>query len=206
MDFSTDTRILYVLSHSSVSRIVPGYVRRFFEDKHRTCDHKENLYKDFIIIDTLVSKRQKKITLSLIKEAEKKYSSDRFNALIQEWQNIYTNLREIALHMLKYSLEYFKLQDLLSKLEDAKLEILTSENENDKFFHLAKSYDTSKDELSFLKGILNIFYKIGLVGFKFPSEKLQFYYDKNETNLPDEQTKIYVHKMFHSYFNVRPLK
>lgn len=47
MDFSTVTRILQVYFHSLVPRMVPGKVRRFFADRHRTYDRRANPCKGF---------------------------------------------------------------------------------------------------------------------------------------------------------------
>jgi hypothetical protein len=57
----------------------------------------------------------------------------------------------------------------------------------------------------FLKEVIYILYKVGIVGIKKPQSSLQFFYDKNVPIQPNDinsDCRIYVHKSFYSTLSI----
>lgn len=154
------------------------------------------------IINIIAKRKEKKITLSIIKDAEEEYSKDRFDGLMNEWMNIYPNLKLVSDILLKGVKEYFTINDLLDKGEIVIMEILTNGKiQSDEISEIVSRNQNDVEKA--LKKLLNILYKVGLVGFKNPNSKINYSYIIRGITI-ENNSQIYVHKMFNKYFKIIP--
>ncbi len=121
---------------------------------------------------------------------------------MNEWMNVYPNLKIVAENLLKSSKDCFVLDDLLEKCETTILEFLTnSKLLSDELLEIAMK--NQKDSEKALKKFLNVLYKVGLVGFKTSNSKINYSYINRGITF-ESNAQIYVHKMFHKYLRIIP--
>ena len=136
---------------------------------------------------------------SVIKAAEQDYSVERVTAIEDEWRDNYGTISEL-IAFLKGMHSNFRLINLdLNKFYDAYF----SNNFKGEVKELFEKVRTEKiPEKTFVRDIIFILFKIGVVGLKkSPSEPILFFYDR-AVNIVSAQEikpdfKIYIHKAFY---------
>ena len=149
-------------------------------------------------------------THNLIKRAEPYYSVERMQALEDEWEENYGEISKAC----KFLIGIHNGFNFYNIKEEMFAEIIV---ENDFCEHfkgelkaIAIKWKNSKgkpdDFKDFLRELLYILYRIGIIGVKRgPSYPLQFFYDKEPpitSNDFDNNTKIYVHKSLYSALKI----
>ncbi len=146
----------------------------------------------------------------ILSKAEPTYSLDRFQAIEDEWSENYGEITEIC-EFLRGSNNGFKLKSLN---EDDFANIYLDDNPELKFSGnlLQAIISWKSNEIhfnSFLKKILFILFRIGILGIKKGTTyKLAFYYDRDiiiGRNDVSTNSRFYVHPSLYSYFKINVL-
>lgn len=153
---------------------------------------------------------QSYITEEDIKRAEYNYSSERVVALCEEWSRQYPYLRDFL--------------DFLRKMKDGVevAHLITPKFENfcETFFEKSQEInypfseeaenaflDMQKYGLTFMRSILSVLYKVGVVGLKLsPEDRRVFSFSENvriEKHHIERTTRVYVHKAFWVALSIR---
>ncbi|MBA4198575.1 MAG: hypothetical protein C0459_13585 [Chitinophaga sp.] len=154
------------------------------------------------------------IQLNLVKQAEIKYSIERLNAIEDEWSENYGEITKIT-SFFHNMYDGFNLRNIK---EDGFAELLVEIDFINYFkgdlYDSCQKWKTAKsDNLNFrvfLSEILEILYRIGIIGVKRkPTTPVEYYYNElSPCNKSDflGDIKIYIHKAFHSVLriNTRP--
>lgn len=153
------------------------------------------------------SKDKNSFTKDILSKAEPSYSLDRFQAIEDEWSENYGEISELC-EFLRGSNNGFRLKSLN---EDNFAYIYVEDNPESKFSgNLLKAIIQWKSNdinfNSFLKKVLFILFRIGVLGIKKgPTYKLAFYYDRDiiiGRNDVTTNSKFYVHPALYSYFKI----
>lgn len=150
-----------------------------------------------------------KIGRDIIRKAEDEYSHERLKALNDEWIENYGNIHCLY-KFLKGAKDGFKLKEVESVAEDSFLESIGN-NEvlrlNIHFQGLFNSFGSDYDTIKILKEIMIVLYEIGLIGIKLSSENKKEYifesYSAYELEDINEDTKYYIHPMFHKALRIK---
>jgi hypothetical protein len=149
-----------------------------------------------------------KISMSIIKEAEKEYSHERLRALNDEWLENYGELYASYSFMKKIK-NGFKIEDIVEKAEKHFIELHTEDLVNSLKGDLKKillDYESNSDIKKSLRRSLVLFHEVGLIGIKIsPDEKIKYSYNSYEliedTDL-EEDSRFFVHPMFVSALKI----
>ena len=156
------------------------------------------------------SKDKYAFSKDILAKAEPTYSLDRFQAIEDEWSENYGEITEIC-EFLRGSNNGFKLKSLN---EDDFANIYLDDNPELKFsgnlLHAIISWKSNEIHFnSFLKKILFILFRIGILGIKKGTTyKLAFYYDRDiiiGRNDVSTNSRFYVHPSLYSYFKINVL-
>lgn len=149
-------------------------------------------------------------TKDILAKAEPSYSLDRFQALEDEWSENYGRLNVLC-EFLRGISDGFKLKSLN---EDQFANIYCIDNPEDELNGdiLRALIDWKSGKISFVsyvKKILYILYRIGIVGIKKgPSYKTAYYFDRDvliDRNDVSNNCRFYVHPSLFSYFKVNTM-
>lgn len=151
-------------------------------------------------------------TKDILAKAEPSYSLDRFHALEDEWSENYGNLSLIC-EFLRGINDGFKLRSLNEdKLADI---YLMEEVEVEREFKgdlkraIVEWKNGNINLQSFLKKLLYILFRVGVIGIKKgPTYKTAFYYTREELvnrNDVTNSSKFYVHPSLYSYFKINTM-
>jgi hypothetical protein len=143
------------------------------------------------------------ITATSIKEAEFIYSDERLTALCDEWRREYPNLRHFS-NLLRGFSEGSEVGHLrTTKLESFCLALpvgLTGEERKLLDFADNAAMDAQEGGLAFLRILLSILYRTGLIGLKLSSTTARTFSFHDDIQVsPDHielTTRVYVHKAF----------
>jgi hypothetical protein len=151
---------------------------------------------------------KKKLTARIITQAEGEYSKRRLRALENEWLGVFPYLLHYS-QLLVGMHEHFYFKDLdpdafidnLLKLVFAREDLFKDKNERALDLKVMRDkYEERIDTLDYIKEILVIFYRVGLVGLKTAktlnvswSTATGVSISKNEIG---EDTTVYIHKAF----------
>ena len=152
-----------------------------------------------------------KISKEIIRKAEEEYSLGRLQALNDEWHENYHNLF-ILYSFLKGSSKSFTISSIIEKAREVFFECVASGeslNLNTELRELyLKSAETLKTRPLLLK-ILIILYEVGLIGIKMTPENAIAYAGLSASKFTEddltEETKFYIHKMFHRALKVKEI-
>ncbi len=109
------------------------------------------------------------ISMAAIKKAEAKYSESRFRSLADEWYGDYPQLLNYASYFLKGRPTFFLAQDITDEqIQNLCLEIAVNlDARSDLLYGKAREVAELKIKPEIFRSeILNIFYKVGLIGIK----------------------------------------
>ncbi|WP_146220701.1 hypothetical protein [Gluconacetobacter entanii] len=150
------------------------------------------------------------ITEDFIKQAEYNYSSERIIAIREEWSRDYPYLKDFleVIRGMKDGVEVAhlinsKFEEFSGKFSD------TCKEKNYPFSEeAANAYlGLSRYGLAFMQSILNVLYKVGVVGLKLtPQQRRVFSFSENiniEKYHIEMTTKVYVHKAFCVSLSIR---
>lgn len=150
-------------------------------------------------------------TNDIISKAEPSYSLDRFQALEDEWNENYGKISYLC-DFLKGSFNGFQLKSI----SEEKFADIYLEDKFKDFFRgdLKKAVNDWKSDTinfqSFLKKVIYILYRIGVIGVKKgPSYQTAFYYTKEiliEKSDISNNSKFYIHPSLYSYFKVNVME
>ncbi|GGP24833.1 P-loop ATPase, Sll1717 family [Silvimonas amylolytica] len=152
-----------------------------------------------------LSEDTNRVTAGTVTEAEKKYSTGRRRALLDEWKNLYPSLAT-CLPLIEGRDIEFKLSSIdKEKIELFALEITENDDNSGK---AASDYYAGKvtDYHIITANIFRMFFDIGLVGFKLEGRGQTIWPSSDVT--PDvsfikTNTKAVVHPMFYQAFNIK---
>lgn len=153
---------------------------------------------------------QSYITEEDIKRAEYNYSSERVVALCEEWSRQYPYLRDFLdfLRKMKDGVEVAHL--ITPKFENFCETFFEKSQENNyPFSEEAENafLDMQKYGLTFMRSILSVLYKVGVVGLKLsPEDRRVFSFSENvriEKHHIERTTRVYVHKAFWVALSIR---
>lgn len=150
-----------------------------------------------------------KLSRDIIRKAEDEYSHERLKALNDEWIENYGNIYCLY-SFLKGLKDGFKLEEIKSVAEDSFMESISNNDVlrlNIHFQALFKSFGSDYDTIKILKEIIIVLYEIGLIGIKLSSENTKEYifesYSAYEIEDVNEETKYYIHPMFHKSLRIK---
>lgn len=150
-----------------------------------------------------------KIGREIIRKAEDEYSHERLKALNDEWIENYGNIHCVYC-FLKGLKNGFRLEEIKSIAEDSFLESIGNKEVlrlSLKLQELFETFTKDYDTLKILKKIMIILYEIGLLGIKLNSENKKEYifesYSAYEVEDINENTKFYIHPMFHKALRIK---
>lgn len=148
------------------------------------------------------------ITKTVLRNTEKEYSQKRLSSIEDEWLENYGNLKHIY-SFLKNKNEGFTLSNVN---ENDFIDFLLNDDlstYSDYTLVLRKEYESSHNFERFVKKIMFILYRIGLIGIKLNAQEPILYSTQNVTQITDDdisiQTKFYIHKAFHLALNINAL-
>jgi hypothetical protein len=150
------------------------------------------------------------ISMSIIKQAEIKYSIERLNAVEDEWSENYGEISKITtfLHGMHNG---FNLRNIK---EDAFAELLVEHDFVNHFkgdlYDICQKWRSAKSGTAnlriFLSELCEILYRVGILGLKRnATTPVEYYYNElSPCNKSDflADVKIYVHKAFHSVLRI----
>lgn len=146
-------------------------------------------------------------TLDIIKKAEISYSIDRLQAIEDEWGENYGDLKEIF-KFLEGRMNGFRLKSIK---EDEFANVLCVEEPHKLFsgdlLNLIVKWNKTEIKFSFfIKEVLYLLYKFGIIGIKKSANyPVHFYYQKYELiSVLDinNDCRLYVHPMFYSALKI----
>lgn len=149
-------------------------------------------------------------TKDIIAKAEPSYSLERFQALEDEWSENFGSIKIIC-EFLRGINDGFRLKSIR---DDFFTDVYILDNPEVEFkgdlLTAVKDWKNEKiNFISFLKKVIYILYRMGVVGIKKGATyKTAFYYDKDvliERNDVTNNSKFYVHPSLYSYFKVNVL-
>lgn len=150
------------------------------------------------------------IPLSVVKQAELKYSIERINAVEDEWSENYGEITRIT-NFLNGIHDGFNLRNIK---DDSFAELLVEQDfinhfKGELFETCFKWKNAKSDNLNFrifLSEIFEILYRLGIVGIKRNSNTpIEYYYTELAPISKSDflsDVKIYVHKAFHSVLRI----
>lgn len=153
-----------------------------------------------------------RIPQEVIRKAEKTYSTNRLQALEDEWLENFGDLRQIY-GFLYNSTTSFHIADILSNAEDFFVSFLSSHEDNSiagiwktNIEEFKKSCDTKE----LVMEALIILYELGMIGFKKDGQSQKHFIDDtflpiNKTDI-EENSRFYIHPMFQSALKVQLYK
>lgn len=151
------------------------------------------------------------ISKSIIYDAERYYSMERLNAIEDEWSENYGRFLPI-IDFLKYKHDGFSFENIKPEpfFDCIMDESVLTGFKGDLFSACKlwkdKSFNQGVEYSTFLKSILSILYRIGIIGVKLnPSQQKEFFYD-NLSSISEDSfhkgVKIYIHKAFYSILKI----
>ena len=153
-----------------------------------------------------------KISREVLRSAEDEYSHERLQALNDEWFENYGSLF-VLYSFLKAGTPRFRISDIEEAVKEHFV-VQMGKNEHDSLSAELKAdfdqFGESFDALPLLNRILGILYEIGLIGVKIsPDKPTSFSYESYSIYKPEEfteETKFYVHRMFHRALRIKNKK
>lgn len=161
-----------------------------------------------MFVNTCLMESQEKasITSSIIKLAEKKYSSDRIESLKYEWFVEHPNLDKYIniLHNRNYNFKVSSISDV--ELEPLILQLVEEPVENgDIVVRIAHNYfkstypDSQTILNQFRQSILYVLYKVGIIGIKTDgTSSVRWFHDRTQDLTPQRiqlSSTAYIHKI-----------
>lgn len=152
----------------------------------------------------------KKLSTKELKEAIGEYSRSRLSALSDEWNNNYPSLITFT-KILRKRPHSFKLNTIKDKdIEDLCLEVASANPDGEgvlqEYAQKVVDMHTSFNDCKIL--IINIFYKVGLVGIKTIPHEPEVWVDEIGVSTSkadvDLETSIIVHPMYHRALGIDP--
>ncbi|GAB2525732.1 P-loop ATPase, Sll1717 family [Rufibacter soli] len=144
-------------------------------------------------------------TNSIIKLAEPEYSIERFQAIEDEWNENYGDIKRLT-NFLTGIHNGFRLRNIK---EDSFYELYCDEDAKGfkgDFKNSLILWQKGKLKFrEFIKEVLYILYKVGIIGIKKPNSSIQFSYENSNPILVsdfDSDCRIYVHKAFYSVLSI----
>ncbi|MGC4102845.1 P-loop ATPase, Sll1717 family [Ferruginibacter sp.] len=150
------------------------------------------------------------ISLSIVKQAELKYSIERLNAIEDEWSENYGEIARIT-NFLNGIHDGFNLRNIK---DDSFAELLIEQDFINHFkgelYEACFKWKNAKSDninfRAFLSELLEILYRLGIIGIKRKANTpIEFYYNELSPCSKSDflsDVKIYVHKAFHSVFRI----
>lgn len=157
--------------------------------------------RDIIMLFNNIIQRSEgktKISQAIISDAETEYSDDRLRALADEWSADYQNLIELILFLRKYPSQ-FRPSEMKEKIQNSLLDFLIQKPKDDFIFQLAKDKFDSGDIDGFIKEMLNLLHKVGVIGVKqesFSSVNWSYQGKKLLNSDIDLDCKYFIHPAF----------
>ena len=153
-----------------------------------------------------------KISVSVIRSAEVKYSTDRLQALTEEWRREYPALRN-TMRLLEKRNASFTINEFTRAEVEAFADKFVSDSQNakDPLFPVLERFfcnDGSIDLVSCLQEVMQVLYKVGVVGVKSDPQMARQWSMFDDALLtsghPKPDATIAVHKAFWSALNITP--
>lgn len=147
------------------------------------------------------------IPSSYLKKAEPKYSSDRLNALEDEWSENYGDIKK-ACEFLTGIYDGFKIRNVD---EERFYNLYTDESYEKSFkgelYRITHLWRNGKLKyINFISSLMYILYNIGVIGIKkSPKHSMCFFYNEEEEITQSDfvpEAKIYVHQAFYSVLKI----
>lgn len=150
------------------------------------------------------------VPLSIVKQAELKYSIERLNAVEDEWSENYGEISRITLFLHNVH-DGFNLRNVK---DDSFAELIVEDNFIDHFkgelFDACNKWRNAKSDnlnfKNFLSEIFEVLYRIGIIGIKRKANTpVEYYYTEFAPVSKGDfltDVKIYVHKAFHSVLRI----
>jgi len=158
-----------------------------------------------------VSQSLSEVTASSIRKAEAEYSRIRKESLEEEWFSVFPTLSNILNYIggfRKGGIDVSELQESMSTDELA-LEISGQQKVDlDPVYKIANAYctDAPSNQLSFIREIIAVLYRVGAIGVKLmPGDKLIYSHIDDPLIIPShisDKSKIRVHPMLHATFRL----
>jgi hypothetical protein len=160
-----------------------------------------------------VAEGSTEVSAKQLQRAEEAYSAERYNALLDEWRTSFPTLRHASDFLAggrpSIQLDTIPLRELMERI--ALPICAAAELESDPLFAYAKEvveakYENPTSIRSFMKMVLALLYRTGVVGLKRAPEERYMYSFRDEatvspTSLADT-CKMRVHPMLHRALNV----
>jgi len=155
-----------------------------------------------LFFNECISEAQGKAAIghSAIKIAEGRYSSQRLEALADEWSVDYPNLVSLS-DLIKGRNQIFSIGDLITRIEDFSIRFITnsSNKPSDPIYKLIEEHDSQEAYDELVKHLVKILFRVGIVGIRLESNQetrwthLGHRVDEAEIAMDD---KCYVHPAF----------
>lgn len=207
----------YTKQPVSLLDILPSTINRFDDPVDYILDRTLLRPRDAILFLNLALRRaDRKASLNstILKDAEREYSSKRFSALCDEWFSDYASLKRAA-EILKGRKDVFAVKDIsIEECQELAYTILTDNTDSsppDKIYQLAESnWESDAALVNFRKNLVSLFFNVGILGIKLrPNERFVFVNDTSRdiwNPEVDEEMKVTVHPAFQTHLNIRPSK
>lgn len=158
-------------------------------------------------INHIIKKSDNKsyINTDIVKQAESSYSTDRLEALEDEWNENYGDIKS-TFNCYVGIYDGFRLKSLK---EDMFMEIYVPDNLNNyrgKLHEIISKWKANTFSFNtFIKELIMIHYKLGVIGIKkSPNYSTLFYYDENTISINDlnNDCRFYIHKAYYSALRI----
>jgi len=135
-----------------------------------------------------------------LKQAEGEYSRDRLRALQDEWYSLYPNLICFVTGTLSSGPCHFTVRDLYPRVEPFACGQTLDELEDDDLKRSIEAFYGNADQLTFVRNLLSITYRVGLTGLKLTTMEAAHWSCLGQKAISpseiQEDTRVYLHPCF----------